>query len=174
MRTLVQNLRVGAGWRSVVPALARASVLAREGRAAGKARLEQAATAAGAAFHLCPSLEVLVPALLEVGVDGLAQRCTLTPGGAVCLPVHAAACWALGLAAMFASLHPFAGLWLARSGCVLKGHGRQSCERLSAVLGPAVMHASLHAEAVRAEVMGTMMLFAAMSNCTLQLLCYIY
>ena len=76
----MQNLRVGAGWRSVVPALARASVLDREGKAASKARLEQAATAAGAAFHLCPSLDVLVPALLEEGIDGLAKRCTLTPG----------------------------------------------------------------------------------------------
>ena len=80
VRTLVSNLRVGAGWRSVVPALARASVLAMEGSRASKARLEQAATAAGAAFHLCPSLDVLVPALLEEGVDGLERRCTLTPG----------------------------------------------------------------------------------------------
>lgn len=77
----MQNLRVGAGWRSVVPALARASVLAREGATASKARLEQGAAAAAAAFHLCPSLEVLVPALLEEGVDALARRCTLTPGG---------------------------------------------------------------------------------------------
>lgn len=80
VRTLVQNLRVGAGWRSVVPALARASVLTREGRHTSKARQDQAATAAGAAFHLCPSLEVLVPALLEEGVDGLEKRCALTPG----------------------------------------------------------------------------------------------
>lgn len=38
-RTLVQNLRVGANWRSVVPALARAVVLHREGPAAGKVSL---------------------------------------------------------------------------------------------------------------------------------------
>ena len=64
----------------MVPALARASVLSREGSKASKARLEFAANAAGSAFHLCPSLEVLVPALLEEGVDGLQARCTLTPG----------------------------------------------------------------------------------------------
>ncbi|KAK9793179.1 hypothetical protein WJX73_007861 [Symbiochloris irregularis] len=80
VRTLVQNLRVGAGWRSVVPALARASVMAREGMHVSKQRLEQAANAGVAAFHLCPSLDVLVPALLEEGIDGLEQRCSLTPG----------------------------------------------------------------------------------------------
>lgn len=80
VRTLVQNLRVGAGWRSVVPALARASVMAREGTHVSKQRLEQAANAGVAAFHLCPSLDVLVPALLEEGVDSLEQRCSLTPG----------------------------------------------------------------------------------------------
>ena len=65
MRTLVQNLRVGASWRSLVPALGKASVLASSSREPktpkpGKAALEAAAAAAGAAFHLCPSLDVLV------------------------------------------------------------------------------------------------------------------
>ena len=59
MRTLVQNLRVGASWRSLVPALGKASLLASNPRPT-KAALEAAAAAAGAAFHLCPSLDVLV------------------------------------------------------------------------------------------------------------------
>ena len=59
VRTLVQNLRVGASWRSLVPALGKACVLASSTRPT-KAALEAAAAAAGAAFHLCPSLNVLV------------------------------------------------------------------------------------------------------------------
>ncbi|KAK9829240.1 hypothetical protein WJX72_004715 [[Myrmecia] bisecta] len=80
VRTLVQNLRVGANWRSVIGALARAVVVHQEGLALPKARLDAAAAAASNAFHLCPSLDILVPALVEGGVDELERRCTLTPG----------------------------------------------------------------------------------------------
>ena len=82
VRTLVQNLRVGASWRTLVPALGRAALLARTSgsQRPTKAALDAAAAAATAAFHLCPSLDELVPALLEGGVDSLEQRCSLTPG----------------------------------------------------------------------------------------------
>lgn len=84
MRTLIQNLRVGASWRSVVPALARAAALHRAAaagaRAPPKAALDAGAAAAVDAFHRCPSLDVLVPALLETGPEELAKRMRLMPG----------------------------------------------------------------------------------------------
>ena len=52
VRTLVSNLRVGANWRSVIGAMARAVVLHREGSRVSKARLDAAATAASEAFHV--------------------------------------------------------------------------------------------------------------------------
>ena len=82
MRTLVQNLRVGANWRSVIGSLARAVLLEAEkaGRPS-KARLDAAASAAVEAFHVCPSLDLLVAAMLEPGgVEHLDTRISLTPG----------------------------------------------------------------------------------------------
>lgn len=52
MRTLVSNLRVGANWRSVIGAMARAVVLHKEGPRVSKARLDAAATAASEAYHV--------------------------------------------------------------------------------------------------------------------------
>ncbi|KAA6428449.1 MAG: DNA ligase [Trebouxia sp. A1-2] len=80
VRTLVSNLRVGANWRSVIGAMARAVVLHREGPRVPKARLDAAATAASEAYHVCPNLDILVPALVEGGIDELEKRCALTPG----------------------------------------------------------------------------------------------
>ena len=45
-----------------------------------KQRLEAAATAASAAFHQCPNLDILVPAMVDGGIDELEKRCALTPG----------------------------------------------------------------------------------------------
>ncbi|DBB01067.1 hypothetical protein WJX77_004280 [Trebouxia sp. C0004] len=80
VRTLVSNLRVGANWRSVIGAMARAVVMHREGPRVPKARLDAAATAASEAYHVCPNLDILVPALVEGGIDELEKRCALTPG----------------------------------------------------------------------------------------------
>ena len=52
VRTLVSNLRVGANWRSVIGAMARAVVMHREGPKVPKARLDAAATAASEAYHV--------------------------------------------------------------------------------------------------------------------------
>jgi hypothetical protein len=133
-RTLVRNLRVGANWRSVVPALARAVVLHLEGPRVGKvrpglrgstvnpacrscgftrtcsslpgsrvayspgiwlaqpigtdaapaarpqARLDMAAAAATAAFHVCPNLSLLADTMLAHPPQEWQQRCPLTPG----------------------------------------------------------------------------------------------
>ncbi|KAK9840432.1 hypothetical protein WJX74_009841 [Apatococcus lobatus] len=80
VRTLVQNLRVGANWRSVIGALARAIVIHQQGARVPKQRLEAAAAAASAAFHQCPNLDILVPAMVDGGIDELEKRCALTPG----------------------------------------------------------------------------------------------
>ena len=81
VRTLVQNLRVGANWRSVIGSLARAVLLESEANRPAKARLDAAATAAVEAFHVCPSLDILVAAMLEPGgVENLDTRISLTPG----------------------------------------------------------------------------------------------
>lgn len=59
VRTLVSNLRVGAGWRSVVAPLGRAALIHREGPGwqarLGKKRLDEAGAAAGEiqSFALC-------------------------------------------------------------------------------------------------------------------------
>ena len=76
---------MGANWRSVIPALAKAAVLHREGAKAPKARLDQAAAAATAAFHVCPNLQLLVDVMLAHPPEELQQRCPLTPGTWSCL-----------------------------------------------------------------------------------------
>ena len=88
-RTLVNALRVGANWRSVVPALARALAIhaaqqAHEGPGKAqlppKALMDAAAAGATAAFHVCPNLELLVEALRAGPVEKVEQRLRLTPG----------------------------------------------------------------------------------------------
>lgn len=109
VRTLVQALRVGANWRTVIPALARAVLLHREappalsaaiedaggvgsagsptspaGRRAAplpsKAQLDAAGAAAAAAFHVCPNLELLIKAMLEHPLSELGEHISPTPG----------------------------------------------------------------------------------------------
>ncbi|MEW5298883.1 MAG: hypothetical protein WDW36_001957 [Sanguina aurantia] len=98
VRTLIQNLRVGANWRSVIGPLARAVAIHQANSpgatgppgagahgagsvgACSKATLDAAVAAVTAAFHTCPSFDVLVPTLLEGGWQALAARCIITPG----------------------------------------------------------------------------------------------
>lgn len=80
VRTLISNLRVGANWRSVIPGLARAFVLHEKGKNASKADMDAASAKVSEAFHLCPNLGVLIPALREGGLEELERRCTLKAG----------------------------------------------------------------------------------------------
>ena len=109
VRTLVQALRVGANWRSVVPAVAKAFVIhsvqaealakilkkeaspSTSAAAAAqqppplpavppKAQLDAASTAAIAAFHVCPNLDLLIEAMHAGPMHTLEERCRLTPG----------------------------------------------------------------------------------------------
>ena len=80
MRTLISNLRVGANWRSVMPGLARAFLLHEKGPHVSKAEMDAASAQVSEAFHLCPNLDVLVPALQAGGLAELERRCTLKAG----------------------------------------------------------------------------------------------
>ncbi|KAL4435464.1 hypothetical protein ABPG77_006226 [Micractinium sp. CCAP 211/92] len=80
VRTLIQALRVGANWRSVIPAIGRAVLLHREGAKVPKARLDAAAAAATAAFHVCPNLSLLLEALMGHPLEEWQQCCSLQPG----------------------------------------------------------------------------------------------
>ena len=56
-----------------------------------KKALDEAAEAALDCFHTCPSLDLLVPALVEGGVAEMQRRCSLTPGA--CRASHKALNW---------------------------------------------------------------------------------
>lgn len=43
-------------------------------------------------LQVCPNLAILVPALVEGGIDELEKRCTLTPGLPLSLEGHFAVC----------------------------------------------------------------------------------
>lgn len=82
VRTLVQALRVGANWRSVVPSLAKAILMnnSPSGQMPLKADLDAAGAGATAAYHVCPNLSLLIDAMRSGPMNELSQRCRLTPG----------------------------------------------------------------------------------------------
>ncbi|KAI8474532.1 MAG: hypothetical protein J3K34DRAFT_124375 [Monoraphidium minutum] len=84
VRTLISNLRIGAGWRSVVGPLAKAALIHREGPGwaarVTKAALDGAAAAAAAAYHTCPDPGLLAATLAAHGPAGLASRLGPRPG----------------------------------------------------------------------------------------------
>jgi DNA ligase 1 len=97
VRTLIQNLRVGANWRSVVRALGHAAAIHSAQQASAtsdnehghahsrfptKQELTAAADAAVEAFHSCPSLSKIVEVVQLGGVAGLASL-----GASVGVPV---------------------------------------------------------------------------------------
>ncbi|EJD55346.1 ATP-dependent DNA ligase [Auricularia subglabra TFB-10046 SS5] len=87
IRSLEGKLRIGNAERSVLISLSHAVVLAEKDKALKKwskektaARLEQASNVVKQVFSELPNYNLVIPALLEVGIDGLAERCKLTPG----------------------------------------------------------------------------------------------
>ncbi|TFY62905.1 hypothetical protein EVJ58_g3558 [Rhodofomes roseus] len=87
VRSLEGKLRIGNAERTVLVALAHAFVLAEQERANKRsnkeklaARLEEAANIIKSVYSELPTYDLVIPALLEVGVDGLHERCKLTPG----------------------------------------------------------------------------------------------
>lgn len=80
VRTLAQNLRVGASWRSVLGPLARAVLMDREGVHVSKGKQDEAAAAVTYAYHMCPNFDILVRTLVEEGLEALREKCIITPG----------------------------------------------------------------------------------------------
>ena len=85
VRSLQGKLRIGLAQQTVTQALAHAIVL--HGEAGKTKKGGELADALGAAFDTlkqvfseCPTFDEIVPALLEVGIEGLPERCKFTPG----------------------------------------------------------------------------------------------
>ena len=85
IRSLQGKLRIGLAQQTVTQSLAHAIVL--HGDAGKKKKGAELADALGAAFDVlkqvfseCPTFDQIVPALLEVGIEGLQERCKFTPG----------------------------------------------------------------------------------------------
>ncbi|KAF8168114.1 ATP-dependent DNA ligase [Crassisporium funariophilum] len=87
VRSLEGKLRIGNAERSVLVSLAQAAVLA-ERESAGKKwsqdelalRLEEGTNILKSVYSELPNYDLVIPALLEVGINGLQQKCKLTPG----------------------------------------------------------------------------------------------
>ncbi|PCH33668.1 ATP-dependent DNA ligase [Wolfiporia cocos MD-104 SS10] len=87
VRSLEGKLRIGNAERTVLVALAHAFVLAEQERANKRlnpdklaARLEGSVSIVKSVYSELPSYDLVVPALLEVGIDKLQDKCKLTPG----------------------------------------------------------------------------------------------
>ncbi|KAA1471506.1 ATP-dependent DNA ligase [Dentipellis sp. KUC8613] len=87
VRSLEGKLRIGNAERTVLVALAHAAVLAEQQRASKKwnkeklaTRLEEGAHVVKSVYSELPSYDKVIPALLEVGIAGLQDKCKLTPG----------------------------------------------------------------------------------------------
>ena len=85
IRSLQGKLRIGLAQQTVTMSLAHAIVLS--GDVAKSKKGAELADALGEAFDVlkqvfseCPTFDQIVPALLEVGIEGLQERCKFTPG----------------------------------------------------------------------------------------------
>jgi len=83
VRTLSQNLRIGATLTSVLAALARAVTLHRNPEATPQECTEAVKTFESA-YYISPNLDMLVPTLIEYGVEEAARRIKPAPGCPVC------------------------------------------------------------------------------------------
>ncbi|KAI0788432.1 hypothetical protein C8Q75DRAFT_768462 [Abortiporus biennis] len=87
IRSLEGKLRIGNAERTVLVALAHATVLVDQERANKRinkekltVRLEAAAEIIKSVYSELPSYDEVIPALLEVGIEKLKDKCKLTPG----------------------------------------------------------------------------------------------
>ncbi|KAI4352147.1 hypothetical protein L6164_006427 [Bauhinia variegata] len=87
VRTLVRNLRIGAMIRTVLPALAQAVVmnscltLHQEGTAEKlKEKLQALSATVVEAYNILPSLDLLVPSVMEDGINFSASHLSMVPG----------------------------------------------------------------------------------------------
>ncbi|GAA5962647.1 hypothetical protein JCM8115_005905 [Rhodotorula mucilaginosa] len=87
IRSLEGKLRIGLAEKTVLVSLAHAAVTAEHHKSEKKrsrehlaSKLEQGAEIVKAVFSEIPSYDLVVPALLEQGVENLKEACLLTPG----------------------------------------------------------------------------------------------
>lgn len=87
IRSLEGKLRIGLAERSVLVSLARAVVISKLGKSIAKlpqetlaSKLEQGTEVVKAVYSELPSYDLVIPALLRGGVEGLRDECKLTPG----------------------------------------------------------------------------------------------
>ncbi|XP_042500637.1 DNA ligase 6 isoform X2 [Macadamia integrifolia] len=86
VRTLVRNLRIGAMMKSVLPALAQAVVMnsnnaLHEGALENlKPKLQSISAAVVEAFNILPNLDLLVPSLMNKGVEFSSTTLSMVPG----------------------------------------------------------------------------------------------
>ncbi|KIM48219.1 hypothetical protein M413DRAFT_225258 [Hebeloma cylindrosporum] len=87
VRSLEGKLRIGNAERSVLVSLSQAAVLAERERSGKKwsqeqlaSRLEEGANILKSVYSELPTYDKVIPVLLEFGIDGVRERCKLTPG----------------------------------------------------------------------------------------------
>ncbi|KAJ1028262.1 hypothetical protein NDA13_003706 [Ustilago tritici] len=87
IRSLEGKLRIGLAERSILVSLARAVVISRLGKNISKLstealtrQLEEGTELVKAVYSELPSYDLVIPALLKGGVEGLREECKLTPG----------------------------------------------------------------------------------------------
>ncbi|KAL3644358.1 hypothetical protein CASFOL_012290 [Castilleja foliolosa] len=81
VRTLVRNLRVGAMMRTVLPALAQAIVMNSVGVTDNlKDHIGRLSSVVVEAYNILPNLDLLIPSLMEKGIDFSASTLSMIPG----------------------------------------------------------------------------------------------
>ncbi|SNX83711.1 probable CDC9 - DNA ligase I [Melanopsichium pennsylvanicum] len=87
IRSLEGKLRIGLAERSILVSLARAVVISKLGKGVSKLsqevlakKLEEGTELVKAVYSELPSYDLVIPALLKTGVEGLREQCKLTPG----------------------------------------------------------------------------------------------
>lgn len=87
IRSLEGKLRIGLAERSVLVSLARAVVISKLGKSISKLsqeslakQLEDGTELVKAVYSELPSYDLVIPALLKGGIEGLRAECKLTPG----------------------------------------------------------------------------------------------
>ena len=80
VRTLVRNLRIGASWRSVVPAIGKAILIHKMQKVPTKDVLDQAATTSINMYHMNPDISKLIDVMLQHELEDWACNIGLTPG----------------------------------------------------------------------------------------------
>ncbi|WPT16117.1 DNA ligase 6 [Picochlorum sp. SENEW3] len=79
VRTLVRNLRVGANWRSVLPAVAKSIVCHKLEKVPDKQILDEAAATCSSMFHVVPNIAHLIDIMLKYEQASWSSQCRLTP-----------------------------------------------------------------------------------------------